>query len=221
MARAETKGIGRACVRRAVNHHAPLATKLKKWEAALSWINRGIDDHRPSMSVLRNLAIDCRPPPSSLRSPGAADIIIGRPDRPSSIVRPEPEPLKRKSPTAATSTSPSPPRRLEPVERVARHRAAPPRARVTNPNASPPLRKQILPHDLLDQIANLLGMVHSFFDTLTVAYDGWRYVRGVSEGVERRCAESFHGFITTHPILPALAAASIAAGRSAREKLWG
>jgi hypothetical protein len=43
MARAETKGIGRACVRRDVNHHAPLATKSKKWEAALSWINRGID----------------------------------------------------------------------------------------------------------------------------------------------------------------------------------
>ena len=43
MARAETKGIGRACVRRAVNHHARLANK--KWEASLSWSNRGIDDH--------------------------------------------------------------------------------------------------------------------------------------------------------------------------------
>jgi hypothetical protein len=31
MARAETKGIGRASVRRAVNHHAPLATKPKIW----------------------------------------------------------------------------------------------------------------------------------------------------------------------------------------------
>ena len=28
------------------------------------------------VSVLRNLAIDCRPPPSSLRSPGAADLSI-------------------------------------------------------------------------------------------------------------------------------------------------
>src|SRR4029077_2373811 len=43
MARAETKGFGRACVRRAVNHRAPLA--IGKWEASLSWINRRIDDH--------------------------------------------------------------------------------------------------------------------------------------------------------------------------------
>ena len=43
MARAETKGFGRARVRRAVNHRAPLA--IGKWEASLSWINRRIDDH--------------------------------------------------------------------------------------------------------------------------------------------------------------------------------
>jgi hypothetical protein len=53
--------------------------------------------HQAAMSVLRNLAIDCRPPPSSLRSPAAAPTrrsrhqhrsIIVRPDRLSSIVAP-------------------------------------------------------------------------------------------------------------------------------------
>ena len=43
-----------------------------------------------TVSVLRNLAIDSRRPRTSLRSTGAVTIatIIGRPDRPSSIVAP-------------------------------------------------------------------------------------------------------------------------------------
>jgi hypothetical protein len=59
------------------------------------------------------LAIDCRRPRTSLRSPAAAAppgeadiiIIVGRPDRPSSNRRPEPESAKKKSATSPTSRS--------------------------------------------------------------------------------------------------------------------
>ena len=56
------------------------------------------------MSLLRNLAnsmVDdpvagcARPTPSPPPRPGEADVSIGRPDRPSSIVTPEPKSLKR------------------------------------------------------------------------------------------------------------------------------
>ena len=95
------------------------------------------------MSVLENLPSLIDRPRRSLPSPpprpGEADIIIvGRADRPSSIVRPESannNPLKRTGDGAAgdlTIVRPAaaaPPRRPEQVEQVGRHRAAQPLAR--------------------------------------------------------------------------------------------
>ena len=95
------------------------------------------------MSVLAEFAIVVDDPVGRAvahrRRPGEADIIIvGRADRPSSIVRPESannNPLKRTGDGAAgdlTIVRPAaaaPPRRPEQVEQVGRHRAAQPLAR--------------------------------------------------------------------------------------------
>jgi hypothetical protein len=54
---------------------AELLTKLGE-PARASRAREGNEYGQRSVSVLRNLPIDCRPPPSSLRSPGAADLSI-------------------------------------------------------------------------------------------------------------------------------------------------
>jgi hypothetical protein len=95
------------------------------------------------MSVLRNFAIDCRLPPSSLRSPAAAPTRQSRrhhrsPRPPELHRRPEPEITKTEIGAAGdlTIVRPAAAARLEQVEQVGRHRAAP-LSRARDNNDSP------------------------------------------------------------------------------------